>query len=248
MSGVLVVTGAGRGIGAACARVGARAGYKVCVNYGKSRIAAETVVKEIVAAGGDAVAIGADVGKTDDVKRLFAEVDRRLGPVTALINNAGVPGRVERIDAYDEAALDEIFAVNTFSIFYCCREAIRRMSTKHGGKGGAIVNISSAAARLGGLPNMVAYAASKGAVDSFTLGLAKEVGREGIRVTGIRPGLILTDILDAAGTRGMVDSLIPTLPLARAGAPDEIAEAAIWLLSDAASYVHGTTIDVSGGR
>jgi NAD(P)-dependent dehydrogenase (short-subunit alcohol dehydrogenase family) len=248
MSDVLIVTGGSRGIGAACARAGARAGFKVAVNYGRNRAAADAVVAEIEKAGGTAFAIGADVSKPDEVERLFAETDRLLGAVTALINNAGIGGAILRIDEHRPETLAELFATNTYSYMYCAAAAIRRMSTRHGGKGGAILNISSAAARLGGMPGMVAYAASKGAVDSFTTGLAKEVGREGIRVNGLRPGLTATEILDPIGGQDLISQVAPTIPIGRAGRPEEIAEAAIWLISPAASYVHGATIDVTGGR
>ena len=248
MAGVLIVTGGSRGIGAACARIGAREGYAVCVNYASAKQAAEDLVRDIVESGGKAIAVKADIGKRREVERLFQTVDRKLGPVTALINNAGIGGALRRVDDHDEKSLAQLFAVNTFGCFYATAEALKRMSTKHGGKGGAIVTISSAAARLGGLPNMVAYAASKGAVDSFTVGLAKEVGKEGVRVNAIRPGMIKTEILDPIGGDALIKQIAPTIPLGRAGTPDEIGEAAIWLCSDAASYIHGAILDVSGGR
>jgi NAD(P)-dependent dehydrogenase (short-subunit alcohol dehydrogenase family) len=248
MSGVLVITGASRGIGAACARRAALAGWKVAVNYGRSRDSALAVVADIERAGGTAVAIGADVSRPDEAARLFAETDRLLGRATGLINNAGVGGTIAPIEQQTEAILQALFATNVFGYLYCAGEAVRRMSPRHGGQGGVIVNISSAAARHGGLANMVPYAASKGAVDAMTLGLAKELGREGIRVTGIRPGVIDTDILEAMGREAVKAAVAPTVPLGRTGEVHEIAEAAIWLLSPAASYVHGTTLDVSGGR
>ncbi len=247
-SGVLIVTGASRGIGAACARLGARAGYKVVVNYGRSRDAALAVVADIEAAGGRAIAVGADVSKLSEVAHLFAETDRRFGRVTALINNAGIGGAIRPIEEHTEATLNDLFSTNIYSCIHCASAAVRRMSPRHGGKGGVIVNISSAAARLGGIQGMVAYAASKGAVDSFTIGLAKEVGKEGIRVVGIRPGMIATDILEPIGGDELMRETAPTIPIGRVGQPEEIAQAAIWLLSPGASYVHGTTIDVSGGR
>jgi NAD(P)-dependent dehydrogenase (short-subunit alcohol dehydrogenase family) len=248
VSKVMIVTGAGRGIGAAIAALAGQRGYAVCVNYAHSREAAEQVAARINAGGGKAVAIRADVSKDAEAKRLFAEVDAKLGRVDALVNNAGIIGRQCRFDEIDERLLAEVFAVNTFSYFYCAREALRRMSTRHGGKGGAIVNISSAAARHGGLPLESHYAASKGAIDSMTVGLAKEVGTEGVRVNGIRPGLIVTEIHEAHGGQATIDRVGPTVPIGRAGTPLEIAEAAVWLCSDAASYVHGAVIDVSGGR
>lgn len=247
-SGVLIVTGASRGIGAACARLGARAGYKVVVNYGRSRDAALAVVADIEAAGGRAIAVGADVSKLSEVAHLFAETDRRFGRVTALINNAGIGGAIRPIEEHTEATLNDLFFTNIYSCIHCASAAVRRMSLRHGGKGGVIVNISSAAARLGGIQGMVAYAASKGAVDSFTIGLAKEVGKEGIRVVGIRPGMIATDILEPIGGDELMRETAPTIPIGRVGQPEEIAQAAIWLLGPGASYVHGTTIDISGGR
>ncbi len=248
MSQVMIVTGAGKGIGAAIAELAGKRGYSVCVNYAHSKDAAEQVVARIAGAGGKAIAVQADVSQPAEAKRLFEETDRRLGKVDALVNNAGIIGRQCRLDELDDAVLAQVFAVNTFSYFYCAREAIRRMSTQRGGKGGAIVSISSAAARHGGLPMESHYAASKGAVDSFTVGLAKEVGKEGIRVNAIRPGLIVTDIHQAHGGDATIRSVGPTVPLGREGYPAEIAEATMWLCSDAASYVHGAILDVSGGR
>lgn len=248
MSKVMIVTGAGKGIGAAIAELAGQRGYVVCVNYAHSKDAAEQVVARIAGAGGKAIAVQADVSQPAEAKRLFEETDRRLGKVDALVNNAGIIGRQCRLDELDDAVLAQVFAVNTFSYFYCAREAIRRMSTKHGGKGGAIVSISSAAARHGGLPMESHYAASKGAIDSFTVGLAKEVGKEGIRVNAIRPGLIVTDIHQAHGGDATIRAVAPTVPIGREGVPMEIAEAAVWLSSDAASYVHGAILDVSGGR
>jgi NAD(P)-dependent dehydrogenase (short-subunit alcohol dehydrogenase family) len=248
MSKVMIVTGAGKGIGAAIAELAGKRGYAVCVNYAHSKDAAEQVVARITGAGGKAIAVQADVSQPAEAKRLFEETDRRLGKVDALVNNAGIIGLQCRLDELDDAVLAQVFAVNTFSYFYCAREAIKRMSTKRGGKGGAILNISSAAARHGGLPMESHYAASKGAVDSFTVGLAKEVGKEGIRVNAIRPGLIVTDIHQAHGGEATWRSVAPTVPLGREGYPAEIAEATVWLCSDAASYVHGAILDVSGGR
>jgi NAD(P)-dependent dehydrogenase (short-subunit alcohol dehydrogenase family) len=233
--GVLVVTGASRGIGAACARLGALAGYRVVVNYCRSKDAALAVVADITRQGGEAVAVAADVSDPAAVEHLFGETDRHFGRVTALINNAGIGGAICRLEEHTEASLQEIFATNTFASIYCAGAAIRRMSARHGGAGGVIVNISSAAARLGG-------------VDSFTTGLAREVGTEGIRVVGLRPGMIATEILEPIGGAALMQQTAPTIPLGRVGQPHEIAQAAIWLLSPAASYVHGTTIDVSGGR
>ena len=246
--GVLVVTGASRGIGAACARLGAAAGYRVVVNYCRSRDAALAVVADITRLGGEAVAVAADVSNPAAVEQLFLETDRQFGRVTALINNAGIGGAIRPLEEHTEATLNALFATNTYGSIYCAGAAIRRMSPRHGGAGGVIVNISSAAARLGGVAGMVAYAASKGAIDSFTTGLAREVGAEGIRVVGLRPGMIATDILEPIGGAALMRQTAPTIPIGRVGQPDEIAQAAIWLLSPGASYVHGTTIDVSGGR
>lgn len=248
MAKVMIVTGAGKGIGAAIAELAGKRGYAVCVNYAHSKDAAEQVVARIAAAGGKAIAVRADVSQPAEARRLFEETDARLGMVDALVNNAGIIGRQCRADEMDAALLAEVFAVNTFSYFYCAREAIRRMSTRHGGKGGAIVSISSAAARHGGLPMESHYAASKGAIDSFTVGLAKEVGKEGVRVNAIRPGMIVTDIHNAHGGDAAIRAVAPTVPLGREGFPMEVAEAAVWLCSDAASYVHGAILDVSGGR
>jgi NAD(P)-dependent dehydrogenase (short-subunit alcohol dehydrogenase family) len=248
MAKVMVVTGAGKGIGAAIAELAGQRGYAVCVNYAHSKDAAEQIVARIVAAGGEAIAVRADVSQPAEARRLFEETDARLGKVEALVNNAGIIGRQCRTDEIDAALLAEVFAVNTFSYFYCAREAIRRMSTKHGGNGGAIVNISSAAARHGGLPMESHYAASKGAIDSFTVGLAKEIGKEGVRVNAIRPGMIATDIHQAHGGEAAIRAVAPTVPIGREGFPMEVAEAALWLCSDASSYVHGAVLDVSGGR
>lgn len=248
MNKVMIVTGASRGIGAAIAKRAAKDGYAVCVNYANSRADAEKVVAEITAGGGKAVAVQADVSKDADVVRLFKETDEKLGKVTALVNNAGIVVRMCRADAMTEDILQKIFAANVFSVFYCTREAIQRMSTKNGGTGGVIITISSAAARHGGLPEETHYAASKGALDSMIMGLAKEVGNEGVRVVSLRPGLITTEIHNAHGGQALLDKAGPTVPIGRAGRPDEVAEAVVWLASDAASYIHGTTIDVAGGR
>lgn len=248
MSGVLVVTGAGRGIGAACAKLGARYDYSVCVNYSRSRESAEAVAQQIRDSGRTAIAVQADVSRREEAKRLFDIVDKELGPVTALINNAGVTGPLVAVEDMDEKGLFDVFAINFYSLYWCCGEAVLRMAKKHGGKGGAIVNIGSIASRSGGLPGMSAYAATKGAMGSFTVALAKEVGREGIRVNCIRPGMTKTDILEPLGGEKMTSQVGPTIPLGRVGDPSEIAEAALWVLSDKASYVHGVIWDVSGGR
>jgi len=210
MSKVMVVTGAGRGIGAAIAGLAGKRGYAVCVNYARSRDAAETLAAGIDKGGGKAVAIQADVSVAAEATRLFAEVDRTLGRVDVLVNNAGIIGRQCRVDEMDAKLLADVFAANTFSAFYCTREALKRMSTKHGGKGGAIVNVSSVAARHGGLAMESHYAASKGAIDSFTVGLAKEIGTEGVRVNVVRPGFIVTAIHDVHGGDATARAVGPT--------------------------------------
>ncbi|WP_129138332.1 SDR family oxidoreductase [Modicisalibacter coralii] len=248
MSDVMLVTGGSRGIGAAVARLGAAAGYRVCINYRGNRQAAEAVVDEIVAAGGRAIAVAADVAEEGEVVRLFECIDRELGPVTALVNNAGILERQCRVADMDAARLARILAVNVTGSFLCAREAIRRMSIAQGGTGGAIVNLSSVAARLGAPHEYVDYAATKGAIDTFTVGLAKEVADEGIRVNAVRPGIIYTDIHASGGEPERVDHLKDTVPMRRGGQAEEVARAVLWLLSDAASYTTGTCIDVTGGR
>jgi NAD(P)-dependent dehydrogenase (short-subunit alcohol dehydrogenase family) len=247
MDKVLAITGGARGIGAACARLGAAQGYKVCVNYARNRAAADAVVSQIAAAGGRAIAVQADVADAAQVQRLFETVDRELGTLTALVNNAGTTGTLRRVEEIDTATLDDVFGVNVYALFLCCAQAVKRMSTRHGGRGGAIVNVGSIAARTGGMPGMVAYAAAKAAVDSFTVGLAKEVGRDGIRVNCLRPGTTRTDIL-APLSADFLDQIAAATPIGRLGEPEEIARGVLWLLSDEASFVHGAVYDVSGGR
>ena len=248
MKKVMLITGASRGIGAEIAKLAAKSGYRVGVNYLRSEAAAQDVVNGIRQAGGEAVALKADVGKLDEVVAMFAQLDSAFGPLDVLVNNAGVLANF-RVDAVDERNVAELFSANVFSAYYCSREAVRRMSTAHKGKGGSIINMSSVASRLGGLGGGAAYAASKGAIDSFTLALAKEVGKEGIRVNAIRPGLIATDIHDAHGGIGQMEQLAKTVvPLGRAGAAAEVADVALWLASSASSYVHGSVVDVAGGR
>lgn len=248
MKKVLIATGAGRGIGAAIAKLAARDGYAVCVNYARNREAAERVTADIRAAGGEAIAVQADVAVRAEAVRLFETVDRELGRVSALVNNAGISGPLVAVEDVDESALRHVFDVNVMSLFWCCGEAVRRMAKKHGGPGGAIVNVGSIASRYGGMPGMIAYSASKGAVDSFTVGLAREVGHEGIRVNCLRPGTTRTDILEPLGGDALAQRIAANTPLGRIGSPEEIAEAVLWLVSDKASFTHGAILDVSGGR
>jgi NAD(P)-dependent dehydrogenase (short-subunit alcohol dehydrogenase family) len=245
---VVVITGASRGIGAATARLAAERGYAVCVNYRADRTAAEAVAEDIRQRGGTAISVAADVANEDDVVRLFNTVDADLGPVSALVNNAGVLERQMRVEAMDAARINRVLATNVTGVLLCAREAIRRMSTARGGRGGAIVNVSSMAARLGSPGEYVDYAASKGAVDALTMGLAQEVAQEGIRVNAVRPGVIYTDIHASGGEPGRVDRVKAFVPMRRGGRADEVARAIMWLLSDEASYSTGTFIDVSGGR
>lgn len=247
MLGVLLVTGASRGIGAATAAAGARAGYDVAVHYGIHREEADAVCAKIRSVGRRAIAVCGDMASEPDIVRMFEEVDSRLGTISALVNNAGSVIAVRAIEDIDSSIIDRILAVNLAGPIYCCREAVRRMSTARGGNGGAIVNISSMAALLGGLPNEVPYAATKGGVDSLTIGLAREVATQGIRVNAIRPGVIDTPIHAFHG-EGFIERFSKNLPMQRAGTPYEVAEAAIWLLSEAASYVTGSILNVSGGR
>ena len=244
----MLVTGASRGIGAQIALLAGQAGYKVGVNYLNSAGAAQEVVAQIKAAGGQAVAIQADTTKSQDVLRLFREVDEQLGTLDVLVNNAGILKTFLVEDTNDDNVA-EIFNANVLSVFYCTRQAVLRMSTAHGGRGGSIINLTSVAARLGTMPGGVAYAASKGAIDSFNLALSKEVGGQGIRVNAVRPGLISTEMHNATGGVAEMESRArAVVPMGRAGTAREVAEAAIWLASDAASYVHGSVIDVAGGR
>ena len=245
---VMIVTGGSRGIGAATARLGAKHGYAVCVNYVGNVEAANTVVGEIEAGGGRALAVLGDVAREDDVERLFETVDRELGTVTALVNNAGITGRASRLDEVETETLRRAIDINILGMLMCSRAAVRRMSTKHGGPGGGIVNISSVAASLGMGGDYVWYAMSKGATDSFTIGLANEVAREGIRVNAVAPGLTVTDIHVQAGDPTRPERLGPTVPIGRCGQPEEIAEPVLWLLSDAASYTTGAILRVGGGR
>jgi len=248
MAGVILITGGSRGIGAATCRLAAERGYAVCVNYRANAAAANEVATSITASGGRAVAVQADIAIESDVMRLFAACDAELGQLTALVNNAGILETQMRVEAMDAARLQRILATNVTGAFICAREAVKRMSTKHGGHGGAIVNLSSRAAVLGSPNEYVDYAASKAAVDTLTLGLAQEVAQEGIRVNAIRAGVIQTDIHASGGEPGRVDRVKASVPMRRGGTAEEVAHAVLWLLSDEASYTTGTFLDVSGGR
>lgn len=248
MAEVIIITGAGRGIGAATARLAAQRGYSVCVNYRTNAQAATQVVEAIKAAGGTAIRVAADVSSEPDVQRLFETCDRELGRLTALVNNAGVLDTQMRVEAMDSARLHRIFATNVIGSFLCAREAVRRMSTRRGGSGGAIVNVSSGASRLGSPGEYVDYAASKGAIDTLTIGLAKEVADEGIRVNAVRPGYIYTDIHASGGEPARVDRVKAFVPMKRGGTADEVAQAILWLLSGDASFTTGSFIEVAGGN
>jgi NAD(P)-dependent dehydrogenase (short-subunit alcohol dehydrogenase family) len=246
--GTLIVTGASRGIGAAVARLGAQRGYAVAVNFSQGENEAKKIVSEIVGSGGRAIAIRADVSCEKDILGLFQSAERELGPIRALVNNAGITGGFARVENVTAEAIEKTFAVNVTGSILCAREAVRRMSTKRGGSGGAVVNLSSIAARTGGAGEWVHYAAAKGAIDTFTIGLAREVAAEGIRVNAVSPGLVDTDIHAANGEPGRLQRLTPTIPMNRPGQPIEIAEAVLWLLSPGASYVTGSILEVGGGR
>lgn len=248
MEKIILVTGGSRGIGAATARLAAARGYMVCVNYVRNAKAAEQVVTDCQRAGVRATAVQADIAVEADVVRLFEAVDQQLGRITALVNNAGILEKQMRVENMDAARLARIFAANVVGPFLCCREGVRRMSTKHGGSGGAIVNVSSLAAVVGAPGEYVDYAASKGAIDTLTVGLAREVAEEGIRVNAVRPGFIYTDIHASGGEPNRVDRVKAFVPMKRGGRPEEVAAAILWLLSDEASYATGTMIDLAGGR
>ncbi len=240
---ILLVTGGGRGIGAAVCLAAGRAGYAVAVNYREKAARAQKIVDSIRSGGGRALAVPGDVAVEADVLAMFATVDSELGRITHLVNSAGISEPRSRVDALTEAQLTRLFAINVVGSFLCAREAIKRMSTAHGGTGGCIVNLSSITARLGGAGSGVHYAASKGAIDSMTFGLAQEVAPEGIRVNSVSPGLIDTEIQP----EGRIEKMAPNLPMRRAGQADEVAAAVMWLMSDAATYVAGSTFDISGG-
>jgi NAD(P)-dependent dehydrogenase (short-subunit alcohol dehydrogenase family) len=247
MERILVITGGSRGIGAATARLAATRGYAVCVNYRRNREAAEQVVSDVEAAGSRAIAVAADVASESDVVRLFETVDAELGRMTALVNNAAILETHMRVDAMDAARLQRVLSTNVTGAFLCAREAVRRMSTRYGGSGGVIVNVSSVAARLGSPGEYVDYAASKGAIDTLTIGLAREVAEEGIRVNTVRPAFIYTDIHASGGEPNRVDRVKVNVPMKRGGTADEVARAILWMLSDEASFTTGSCLDVNGG-
>jgi NAD(P)-dependent dehydrogenase (short-subunit alcohol dehydrogenase family) len=243
MAKVMLITGAGRGIGAATARLAVERGYKVCVNYLRDKAAAEKLAKEI-----GAIAVAADVSVEADVLRLFKTVDDKLGRLGVLVNNAGIVDVKARVEEMSVARLQRMFAVNVVGSFLCAREAVKRMAKRHGGAGGTIINVSSAAARIGSPGDYVDYASAKGAIDTFTMGLAKEVAGDGIRVNAVRPGVIRTEIHATSGDPGRLERIGATAPLARPGEPEEVARAILWLASDESSYTTGAIVDVTGGR
>ena len=245
---IALVSGASRGIGRAPARFLAQEGYTVAVNYHRQRDAADEVVAEILARGGKAFAVQADISNESQVEAMFARIDEEGLPLTALVNNAGILFQQSRVEALSAARINQVLATNVTGYFLCCREAVKRMSTQHGGQGGAIVNVSSAAARLGSPGEYVDYAASKGAVDSLTTGLSLEVAASDIRVNGVRPGFIYTEMHASGGEPGRVDRVSSAIPMQRGGQPEEVAQAIAWLLSDKASYVTGSFIDLAGGK
>lgn len=248
MDKILLITGASRGIGAATARLAAARGYRICINYHHQQAAAESVLHDIHQLGAEAIALKADISDETQVLQLFEQLDQRLGRLTALVNNAGILETQTSLEHIDAPRLQRILGTNVIGSFICAREAVKRMSTAHGGNGGAIVNLSSAAARTGSPNEYVDYAASKGAIDSMTIGLAREVAEQGIRVNAVRPGFIYTEMHAAGGEPERVDRVKQWVPMQRGGQPEEVARAILWLLSDEASYTTGSFIDVSGGR
>jgi NAD(P)-dependent dehydrogenase (short-subunit alcohol dehydrogenase family) len=247
-NGTLIVTGGSRGIGAAIAKLAGERGFSVAVNFATGAAEAGTVAEQIISAGGRALAIQADISREEDILRLFETAERELGPIKALVNNAGITGGFSRVDSVSASTLAQVMAVNVTGAILCAREAVRRMSTRHGGTGGVIVNISSRAAQIGSAGEWVHYAASKGAIDSFTIGLAREVATEGIRVNAVAPGLIETGLHAANGAPDRLNRLAATIPMQRPGTSLEVAEAVLWLLSPAASYTTGAILEVGGGR
>lgn len=248
MKPALLITGASRGIGAATARLAARRGHPVLINYRTGADEAALLAKEISDEGGRAATFEADMAREQDILAMFDAFDREFGALGGLVNNAGITGHITRVEDMDAGTLQQIMAVNVIAPFLCAREAVKRMSTKHGGQGGTIVNVSSRASELGSPNEFVHYAASKGAVDSFTIGLAKEVAGEGIRVNAVNPGLIDTEIHARAGSPERLERLLPGVPMGRIGSPEEVAETILWLMSDAASYISAVLVPISGGR
>ncbi|MES2402414.1 MAG: SDR family oxidoreductase [Pseudomonadota bacterium] len=248
MSKTVLITGGSRGIGAATALLAAREGYAVAVNYTSNSLAADEVVRQIRATGGQAITVQADVANDAQVVAMFEKIDAKFGRLTALVNNAGVVDVNSRVDGITLTRLQRMFEINVFGSFLCAREAVRRMSTRYGGEGGAIVNVSSAAARLGSPGSYVDYAAAKGAIDTFTLGLSKEVAAEGIRVNAVRPGIIETEIHASGGLPNRATDMAPQLPMQRAGTANEVAESIVWLLSGKSSYTNGALLDIAGAR
>ena len=248
MNPTLLITGGSRGIGAATALLAAQRGYAVAVNYTANSLAADDVVRQIRASGGHAITVQADVAVEAQVMAMFEKIDAKLGRLTALVNNAGVVDVAARVDEMSVARLKRMFDINVLGSFLCAREAVLRMSTRHGGGGGTIVNVSSVAARLGGAGQYVDYAASKGAIDAFTVGLAKELAAEGIRVNAVRPGIIKTDIHASGGQPDRAQQMAPLVPMQRTGSALEVAQAIVWLLSEQSSYTTGSLLDVAGGR